>query len=263
MKRADLDDFKAWFSGYCASFRMPDAEDQRNLRLKEEHTARVCATILRICRGQSFDDTLTMLAEAAALFHDVGRFPQYAQYRTFRDSISVNHGELGARTLEEQGVLRRLPRREQERIVTAVKFHNVFKAPPLEDEEQTLLIQLVRDADKLDIWRVFTEYYEAQETDRASAAGLGLPDLPGYSREALSLIFKEQLISLAMLKTQNDFRLAQMAWVFDLNFATSFKMVEESGSLKRIGAFLPETAEVKEALAFLLDYTRRKASGGE
>ncbi len=263
MRPSDLDDFKAWFDAYCASFSMPDAEDRRNLLLKEEHTARVRANTLRICREQAFGEELSLLAEAAALFHDVGRFPQYAQYRTFRDSISVNHGELGARVLEEQGVLRPLTPRQRGLVTTAVRYHNAFKAPPLDDNEEVLLIKLVRDADKLDIWRVFTEYYEAEEADRASAAGLGLPDAPDYSAEAVSFIFREQLISLSMLRTQNDFRLAQMAWVFDLNFDTSFKMVEESGYLRRIGALLPATAEIEEAVTFLLDYTRRKASGGE
>ena len=51
------------------------------------------------------------VAEAIALFHDVGRFPQYARYKTFRDSISTNHAALGASVLFEQERSGSLPRR--------------------------------------------------------------------------------------------------------------------------------------------------------
>ena len=51
----------------------------------------------------------------------------------------------------------------------------------LKNEEKITFLQLIRDADKLDIWRIFSEYYESSKHDRASAAGLGLPDLPEYS----------------------------------------------------------------------------------
>src|SRR5574340_969916 len=54
---------------------------------------------------------------------------------------------------------------------TAALFH---------DQQNVLFLQLIRDADKLDIWRIFVEYYEGPEDKKASAVGLGLPDLPDY-----------------------------------------------------------------------------------
>ncbi|MEW5745548.1 MAG: HD domain-containing protein [Nitrospirota bacterium] len=262
MIAADRDSYKTWFAAYCASFAMPDPEDQRNIALKEQHTLQVCKNIVRIACAQSLDETRTLLAETVGLFHDLGRFPQYAQYKTFRDGVSVNHAELGVKILREERLLDRLPPEERELVLTAVKFHNVFKVPALENAEELLFIRLVRDADKLDIWRVFTEYYEARDEDRASAAGLGLPDVPEYSADVLACIFREQLISLAMLKTQADFKLAQMAWVFDLNFDTSFIMLEESNYIRRIAATLPRTDEIERAVVFLLGCIRRKATGG-
>ncbi len=53
MNRDDLLFFKQWFSGYCASFYTSDEEDRRNLALKEEHTAHVCANILNIAIEES------------------------------------------------------------------------------------------------------------------------------------------------------------------------------------------------------------------
>src|SRR5208337_3714388 len=127
MNRDDILLFKQWFPGYCASFYTSDEEDRRNLALKEEHTAHVCANILNIAREESLCSGDAMIAEAAALFHDIGRFPQYAKYKTFMDSLSINHGELGAKELAGTGILNSLPVHEQEIITTAVKFHNAFK----------------------------------------------------------------------------------------------------------------------------------------
>jgi putative nucleotidyltransferase with HDIG domain len=71
----------------------------------------------------------TLLAEAIGLFHDVGRFRQYETYKTFDDSISVNHATLGAKVLLENNVLQRLPKQEQDLILRGVTLHNVFSLP--------------------------------------------------------------------------------------------------------------------------------------
>ncbi len=264
MNRDDLLFFKQWFSGYCASFYTSDEEDRRNLALKEEHTAHVCANILNIAIEESLDAGTAMIAEAVALLHDLGRFPQYAKYKTFMDSLSINHGELGARELAGAGILNNLPVREQEIIITAVKFHNAFKIPDLACLDAIIFLKLVRDADKLDIWRIFFEYYSEDSTkDRPSAVGLGFPDVPGYSREVLACVFNKQLVSLAMLKTLNDFKLTKLSWVYDLNFRSSLRMAVEDNYIERVAAALPQTDEIRKAVEIVHEYIRRRLEGGD
>ena len=94
-----LEQYRTWFSRFVQVHSSADGRDQQNILLKEEHTHRVCDNTRRIAAGLSLDADDAALAEAIALFHDVGRFPQYRQYRTFQDSISVNHAALGARVL--------------------------------------------------------------------------------------------------------------------------------------------------------------------
>jgi hypothetical protein len=260
MTRDDLDYFKKWFSDYCRSFYSSDAGDQKNIALKEEHTRRVCQNMSAITAGLLLNDNRKMLAETVALFHDIGRFPQYAKYKTFRDSISVNHGLLGAQTIVEKGVLRNLSADEQEIIVQSVTFHNAFSVPEKEKEEIVFVIQLIRDADKLDIWRVFLEYYEGSEESRASAVGLGLPDLPGYSEDVLSRIYQRKIIPLANIRSLNDFKLLQLSWIFDLNFPPSFALLAQGDYIQRIAGCLPVTEEMKSVVAFLAEYAGMKTS---
>lgn len=132
MKKADLNFFKKWFSDYSGSFYSSNIEDQKNISLKERHTLEVCENIVTISERLSLDDSQRLLAVTVALFHDVGRFPQYARYKTFRDSISVNHGHLGAEILQEKETLKALSPDEQEVVIKAVRFHNAFSVPKRE-----------------------------------------------------------------------------------------------------------------------------------
>ncbi|MGE5239314.1 MAG: HD domain-containing protein [Chloroflexota bacterium] len=261
MTKEDLASFRQWFSRYCSSFYTDDLADQKNISLKEEHTGHVCENMRLITGELSLEEGLGCLAEAVALFHDVGRFPQYRDYKTFLDSASVNHGLLGFTVLKEEGILNRLPQREQGLILDAVKFHNAFSVPRLEDPDSLFILKLIRDADKLDIWRVFVEHYESPSENRATAVFLGFPDLPGYSRDILSCLYEKRIASLAHVTTLNDFKLLQMSWVYDLNFRPTFRLLSERGYVGRILSTLPHADEIVQASAHLRQAIETKLHG--
>ena len=263
MTEDDLTFFKQWFSDYCSSFYSPDSEDQKNISLKVHHTDRVCENIVEISGRLSLDDHQTMLAEALALFHDIGRFPQYARYKTFRDSVSINHGLLGAETLLKEGVLHALPDNEQRLIIEAVKFHNAFAIPKKANGTITFFIKLLRDADKLDIWRVFIEYYESPVENRASAVGLGLPDTPEYTEAVISHLYKKQIVCLSQIKTLNDFKLLQLSLLYDLNFTPSFQLFSERDYLSKMMDHLPQTEEIQMVSRCLKEFVERKTKSIE
>jgi len=254
MRPQDLENFRGWFSGFTKSFFSADPEDRRNLSLKVDHTHHVCANCVYIAESVPLSPGEVRTAEAAGLFHDIGRFPQYSAYRTFRDSISVNHGKLGAETLERQNVLGSLQEEERQIILFCVKYHNAFSLPEAPGERSRLFLKLVRDADKIDIWRVFAEYFSQTEGERASAAGLGLPDRPEYSEKIISCILGSRAASLHDAQTLNDFKLLQLSWVFDLNFRASLVLLREKGDFTRIAGSLPETAGISRAAGHLHAY---------
>jgi len=258
MTQKDLIFFKRWFSDYCKSFYSPNSEDQKNILLKEQHTIKVRENIVDIAKRLSLGSHQTMLAEAISLFHDIGRFPQYAKYKTFRDSVSVNHGVLGAQILLKENILRDLPENEQKLIVKAVKLHNAFSTPKKENNSIIFFIKLIRDADKLDIWRVFVEFHESPVENRASAVSLELPDTPEYSKNILSLLYKKQIVPLSRIKTLNDFKLLQLSWLYDLNFKPSFQLFLERDYMNRITAQLPQTKEIQRVLRSLEEFINHR-----
>lgn len=267
MNDKDLISFKTWFSDYCRSFYSKNEEDNKNISLKECHTHNVCSNIKRILTDTpDLEDKFNtaLMAETIALFHDVGRFPQYAKYKTFRDLSSVDHGLLGAEVLMENKVLSNIPGAEQEIIIEAIRFHNAIEISGDRTAATLPFLKLVRDADKLDIWRVFLEYYDSNEETRASAVSLSLPDLPGYSKDILASLHTGKMLSYSEASTLNDFKLIQLLWVYDLNFSASLKILKERNYIKRLASKLPETDEIKQAVIYLEEYLdKRMAVAGQ
>jgi len=258
MDSESVEQCRAWFSRFVQEHAAGNEQDQRNILLKKTHTTRVCANALRIAAGLGLDARATALAEMIALFHDAGRFPQYVRYRTFEDSRSVNHAVLGAKVLLERNVLRGLPVRERSLIVRAVALHNVFVLPTGLDDEILLHTKLVRDADKLDIWRVFIELSDRDVADWPSAAGLGLPDAPDCSPAVIATLNRREMVRLTSLRTLNDFRLLQLAWIYDLNFAPSLAMVLERSVIEKLTASIPQTDKISQVVCNLRNYVNER-----
>ncbi|WP_250546381.1 HD domain-containing protein [Geobacter sulfurreducens] len=252
-----LASLKKWFLGYCRSFYTSREEDNRNIRLKEEHTEQVCAFMDILTLDLGLDPGERRLAGVVALLHDVGRFEQYRCYGTFRDSESENHGTLGVRVLTGEGVLDGLAPEERRMILGGVALHNVFRIPDAIDGPARRLLHLVRDADKLDIWRVFLEFYGLPPEEQASAVGLGFPDLPVCTPGVVETVMRGELVNLATLKTLSDFKLLQLSWVFDLNFAVSRRLVAERNYVEQMAATLPPGEDVARVVVFVREYLAR------
>lgn len=248
-----MDEIRRWFEAYTSGFSCEQQRDQYNLDLKMAHTGRVVDNALAIARAEGFEERAARVAEAAALLHDTGRWPQYARHRTFRDSESVNHGALGADEVMRLGALDGIDQTDAEAVLHAVRYHNAFHLAHGGSQLQRLALMCVRDADKLDVWAVLADYYDQPAGERSEAVGIGLADKPEYSVEAAGMLMGGKVVMLSMVRTLNDLKLMQLSWVHDLNFRSSFGMLLERGLLERIGASLPigpqTEAAIKSAIA--------------
>lgn len=241
-----LTGYKKWFAQYAATFITGNPEFDRNITIKEDHTARVCQEIIYIGRNIGLNDDKLLLAETMALFHDVGRFEQYATYRTFADHLSVNHAEFGVQILRNQGVLDRLDVEEKELILRAILYHNRRDLPEDETEDCLRFARMLRDADKLDIWQVFADYYRHGGEKENSVLIHNFPDTPGISTEIYNELVATRIANYSDVKNLNDFKLLQVGWVYDINFPPTFRRVRDRGYLNSIRAALPDSEQVEK-----------------
>ncbi|MGD2030731.1 MAG: HD domain-containing protein [Desulfobacterales bacterium] len=257
MNREDLNQLKSWFADYVAGFYTDDPKNIFAIRLKERHTERVCENIIMLGNALRLSDREMILAETMGLFHDIGRFKQYAVYETFNDMISENHAKLGLREMAKHNVLAVCTTDEKRWITKAIAYHNTASIPEDEDEKTLFYIRLLRDADKLDIWKVVIDHYRAPDNPSNSILEIGLPDDPACSPQILSAIREGRIALMKDLKTLNDFKLLQISWVFDLNFAPSFRAVKTREYIEQIEATLPHSKEITEAVSHAHDYVNR------
>lgn len=254
MNRKDLICLKKWFTDYVAGYYTDDPDYNRAVKLKEEHSIRVCRDIIMLGRSLRLSEQEMILAETMALFHDIGRFKQHAVYGTFNDMISENHAKLGLRQIAAHRILSVCTKYEKRLITRSIAFHNAAVLPENEDEKTLFYMRLLRDADKLDIWKVVTDYYAEREKQQNSILELGLPDDPVCSQNVIKALYENRIVRFCDLKTLNDFKLLQISWVFDLNFAPSFQAVQSREYLERIEITLPRSKEIAEAVKHAYNY---------
>lgn len=263
METVDLAALYTWFARFVAGFTGETSADQRNYDLKVEHTYKVCGIMGRLATASGLNPADCRLAEAVGLCHDVGRFPQYQRFRTFNDAVSVNHGALAVQTLQEQQVLEGLPAGQRELLLQAVALHNVFRLPTGLSPELHRLAQLIRDADKLDIWRVLIEYCTTSREDRASAVVWELPATGECSGAVLAEVMAGRMVDRVLLRTADDFTLLQLSWVFDLTFCESFAILAAADYIETLASLLPDQPACQRAVATVRAYVenRRGISG--
>ena len=176
----------------------------------------------------------------AGLFHDLGRFKQLVDYNTFNDSQSLDHADFSVRTLEKEEFLKKIDCHDEEIIYTAIGLHNKFDLPKKLSEHELLHARLLRDADKLDIYKVLSEYY----TDRNSIPNHTLTwELP-KGTEVSAAVQKEVLAGRMVMRkniaSEIDVKILQLSWIYDINFKPSFEYILGNRYLEKIYNTLPK-----------------------
>ena len=258
---AELRRLEAWHQSYANRFMGADKETDCAVQMKIAHTARVRANIAEIGRGIGLDTNRLLLADAAALLHDTGRFRQFRDHHTFVDAVSVNHARLGIREIGRERALSGWETRERRQVCRAVAWHNAPALPTNEPAPVLELIRLLRDADKVDIFDVTLTRYEGRDLENNEAVDLGLPDSPTCSPALLEAITAGQVAPFHRIRSLNDFKLAQLSWIFDIQFPPTFHILQKKQIVPRLCAVLPKTPQVTTAARHVKTHLARMVGG--
>ena len=257
LENEQVRDLNGWFIRYVQGFKN-DPATVRNIVLKEEHTKRVCREIIAIGTDLGLTNDELHFAEIIALFHDIGRFEQYARHKTFVDRRSEDHAELGVTVLRRFGVLDRWGEAIQDLVLRIIRYHNRAALPREETEPCLFFSKLLRDADKLDIWRVVTDYYRREDGERNGALELDLPDTPGFSDVVYLDLMRRKIVDMKHVMTLNDFKLLQIGWIFDVNFRPTLLAVRSRGYLEMIRHVLPKSEKIDALFSDITEYLEER-----
>jgi len=252
-------DIYLWFGQYTKKYMLLNKEDQYPIALKIIHCQRVRREAVMLGKVLNLSGFDLSVLEATGLLHDIGRFKQYSRYKTFTDSVSVNHAEYGAHILNENSILKKFSRKEEVRIIKAISYHNSLNLPLNEDEDVLFLTKIIRDADKLDIWRVFINHNKLRKEQQNSTVDLDLPDAPTYSEKALADIMSKQNVDYRHVVNKNDFALMRLGWIYDVNFAYTFEEILKRDYLALLKLPLPQDDRIEKAFEEAQAYVEKRA----
>ncbi len=242
------------FREYTAHY---DASDEK-VKLKIDHTYRVCGLCQQIATQSGFDENDIELAWLTGLLHDVGRFEQLKRYGTFIDAQSIDHAEFGADILFQEGKIRDYieDTLEDELLEKTVRCHSAYRVPANYTAREKKFADLLRDADKIDILKVniivpFEEIYNVTIYDLKHCK---------VTEEVMQAFFEEHAVLRSLKKTPVDNIVGHISLVYELVYPISRKLVYEQGYLNKLMDFqseLPETnvqfAKIREKMAAYME----------
>ncbi len=233
-----LDQLIGNFLGFTDRYRR-DCVLEPMLRLKLEHTLRVVADSRTITSGMNWPENEVCLAEAIGLFHDIARFPQFQKYRSFNDSKTIDHGDLGFQTLEKEKLLARVDDEERSLILSSVQYHNKRDLPPALTANEEKYLRLIRDADRLDIFFISWDSVQSGQIHDHPEIGLNI-DFNGPPTDAVLDQFEcEGTIDYRNMKSMADRFVLQLSWMHDLSYDSTKRLVRDRKILEKFIDVLP------------------------
>lgn len=239
--KIDILKAKQTFKEYVKNY---NPEDEK-VKLKISHIERVSQIAREIAEEQNLSQEDIELAELIGLLHDIGRFEQIKQYNTFVDKDSINHGEYGVQILFEKGLIREFIKSDKfdEIIKLAILNHNRAKIEKGLTKREFLHAQIIRDADKTDIFYVLTVEEKKAIWESSDLSNDTLTD------EIYREFMEDRVMNYQKRKTSVDILVSHFAFVYDLNFKYSLKILKENNYLDKIyNRFVFNNKETKERM---------------
>ncbi len=203
-----------------------DIEDG-NIKLKIKHTYEVVKQSEYIATELKLDNENIELAKIIALLHDLGRFEQVKQTNDFLDNKSFDHANYGVKVLFDDGLIRQfIENNKYDNIIKkSIYNHNKYEIEEGLEEKEILHCKIIRDADKLDNFRVKeTEHFKNIFPSRYNPETINYEKI---SSRVYNDFMHHKCIKLEDRETQIDFWICVIAFIFDFYYNISLKYIKD------------------------------------
>lgn len=199
-----------------------------NIQRKQGHSLRVMKISGTIAKQLNLNEKDIKLASTIGLLHDIARFEQYKQYKTFDDSISFDHGDYALEILNKE-IRNYLDNDEYDEIIKkSISNHNKYKIEDGLTRQEKLFAEIIRDADKIDILYESVElFWKGKEKEVEEST---------ISKEVLEAIKSNETVVREVNKKLEkiDSVISIIAFVFDINFKASFEIIQHEDYINKI-----------------------------
>lgn len=219
-----LREFKSYVSDY-------DISDDK-IRLKVVHTYKVAENSERIARSLGLSEEDVDLAWLIGMLHDIGRFEQLRRFHTFVDADSIDHARFGADLLFEEGLMRRFVEDVQYdgTVEASIRAHNLYVLDEDEDDRRLMFCKIIRDADKVDIFRVNDAFPKEVIYDTTVEELSKSP----ITDEVVAASLEHKTVHRSLKRTPADNIVAHLSLVYGIYYPESIRMLKEQGYLQKL-----------------------------
>lgn len=204
--------------------------------------------------------------EQALIFHDIGRFEEvvlgYKNKNLRLFGQKYDHGVLGSQILAQTQNYNDI------KIILSVRHHGHMiesfyddpeyqKLEPEAQKQCTAMIKLVRDADKLDLYRLHNET-NSLENDVFFHC---LPENLKYqtvSEAVRQQFFAARTIRHSDIKTMSDRILGCISWQFDFNYPLTLKIYHQRGYFETLIKLFTKYCPDKSLADKVIDFIENK-----
>jgi len=220
------------------------------------HIEKVVENSLILADSLELNDNDKAMVEIAALFHDIGRL-----WILLPENLGINktdHSLYSIEFLKSCTPFNQLDDSVQHIINQVIINHNKPDLPTKESEPNLFYIKLLRDADKLDIWRETSEYIAQKSGKPNMAIRLNLSEKQVVTSSFCKVIVEGGIPVKSDLITFNDFVIFQMSWIFDLHYKKSFQIVNQKQYIRHLYDSLPKNDNVIEIYRMIRIYIENR-----
>lgn len=261
------------FAEYVRNY---DPSDEK-IKLKIDHTYRVAGLCQRIAESLGLSEPDVDIAWLLGMLHDIGRFEQIRRFGTFNDAQSVDHAEFGADLLFKEGLIRKFAEgyyeecelaepenQEDEQIIKnnehhnkdtgllemAIRQHNKYRVKEDLTERQRMFCDILRDADKVDIFKVNADIpmeiiYDVTTDELKSGV---------ISKEVLESFYKRETVLKSVRKSAVDHIVGHISLLFELVYKESYRQAKEQGYVYKLLDFKSDVPEVNAEFGDMRKY---------
>lgn len=251
------------FAEYVRNY---DPSDEK-IKLKIDHTYRVAGLCQRIAESLGLSEPDVDIAWLLGMLHDIGRFEQIRRFGTFNDAQSVDHAEFGADMLFKEGLIRKFAEgyykecelarsgnEEAEQIIKnnehhnkdtgllemAIRQHNKYRVKEDLTERQRMFCDILRDADKVDIFKVNADIpmeiiYDVTTEELKNGV---------ITKEVLESFYKKETVHKSVRRSAVDHIVGHISLLFELVYKESYRQAKEQGYVYKLLDFKSDVPEV-------------------
>ena len=251
------------FAEYVRNY---DPSDEK-IKLKIDHTYRVAGLWQRIAESLGLSEPEVDIAWLLGMLHDIGRFEQIRRFGTFNDVQSVDHAEFGADLLFKEGLIRKFAEgyyeecelarsgnEEAEQIIKnneyhnkdtgllemAIRQHNKYRVKEDLTERQRMFCDILRDADKVDIFKVNADIpmeiiYDVTTEELKNGI---------ITKEVLESFYKKETVLKSVRRSAVDHIVGHISLLFELVYKESYRQAKEQGYVYKLLDFKSDVPEV-------------------